>query len=171
MLRYNICVAEGIRYIIGQYGEGITCGEIKKYALTPTTVRGAARKCTPVFDFDRTEVFRQIVIIQEIQQGLKWQDIQSLVADRLKVPDPPSGRTKKWENDDERNGSEQWKTQAQRTNHNGLDVTRAAYPTGPALGAMEKKTEYAHRPLGRHGVVLCYGCSAHCGAARKANCT
>ena len=46
--QYNICVAEGIRYIIGQYDEGITFDKIKRYALTPGPGGGAAWRFTPV---------------------------------------------------------------------------------------------------------------------------
>ena len=33
--QYNICVAEGVRYIIGQYDDGITFGKLRRSALTP----------------------------------------------------------------------------------------------------------------------------------------
>ena len=33
MYQYNICVSEGIRYIIGQYEEGIAFGWVKGFVL------------------------------------------------------------------------------------------------------------------------------------------
>ena len=49
--QYNICVAEGIRYIIGQYGDVIALGKLIRFEYTPSLGGGAARKYTPLFDF------------------------------------------------------------------------------------------------------------------------
>ena len=46
-LRYNIRAAEGIRYIAGQYDDGITFGKIKRNALTPGPGGGTAWGYTP----------------------------------------------------------------------------------------------------------------------------
>ena len=94
--QYNICVAEGIRYIIGQYEESVDFGEIERYELTPFTGGWAARKFTPSFDFDSDEGFWQMAILPEIQQERQRQDIQSLVGSTLEVANPPSGGKKKW---------------------------------------------------------------------------
>ena len=165
MYQYNICVAEGIHYILGQYGEGLTFEKIKRYALTAGPGGGAEWRFTPVFDFDSVEGFWQMMVLPEIQQERQRQDIQSLVAARAKFTSyPPGGRKKKWE--EERTGSNDW-----WSNPKGTDTVKPAYPTGLPSNAMGKKMGFAHRPLGREGEVMCYGFSAHAGCHRKESCT
>ena len=98
IFQYNICVAEGIHYIIGQYDEGVTFDKIKRYALTPGPGGGTAWRYTPVFDFDSAEGFWQMVVRPELQRDGQRQDIQSMVAARSKlVIIPPGGKQKgKW---------------------------------------------------------------------------
>ena len=35
VFQYDICAAEGIRYIISRYGEQITLEKVRRYALAP----------------------------------------------------------------------------------------------------------------------------------------
>ena len=55
--QYNMCVADGIHYILSQYGDGVSSGKIKRFALSPTMNGAAAWSFTPVFDFDSTDGF------------------------------------------------------------------------------------------------------------------
>ena len=101
--QYNMCVAEGIRYILSQYDDGVTFGKIKRFALTPNSNGSTAWTFTPVFDFDSSDGFWQMAILPEIQQERQRHDIQSLVDARAKgISRPPGWRKKKVE--EERSG-------------------------------------------------------------------
>ena len=149
--QYNTCVVEGVHYILGKYDEGITFEEIKRYAHAPDGKRGTAWKFTPIFDFDDDQGFWKSVILPEIRHERQRQDILNLVAARVK---PTNERYRKGE---ERAG--------------GLDEKpKGPYPAGPNLTALERKMGLAHRPLDKHGKILCYNFSAHSGCAKGEAC-
>ena len=110
-----------------------------------------------------------MVVLPEIQQERKRQDIQSLVAARSKFTGAPHGGRKipKW--GEERNGNSE-----RRGNHwqkgQGDELPKPEYPTGLPLNSMESEMEVAHRLLGSDGEALRYGFSAHSGLARMDSC-
>ena len=55
--QYNICVAAGVRRIIGHYGERITLVKLKTPALIPLIGFGTSWRYTPLFDFDTARRF------------------------------------------------------------------------------------------------------------------
>ena len=88
----SVCVSEGAHYILGRYDEGVTLEKIRRYALAPHGVGGAAWSFTPIFDFDAESGFWKSVILPEIEQERRRQDIRNLVASRGKLG---IGRTKR----------------------------------------------------------------------------
>ena len=146
MHQYNACVAEGVHYILGKYDEGITFEKARRYALAPNSKNQTALRFTPIFDFNRPGGFWRSVVLAEIHQERKRQDINSLVAARGKPTydrrRPEAGRM---------GGDE--------------EKPKSIYPTGPNLTAVEKKSGYSHKPLGKNGVALCYNFSAHSGCS------
>ena len=166
--QYNMCVAEGIHYILGQYDDGVTFEEIKRFVLSPNSSGSTAWTFTPAFDFESPEGFWQMAALPEVQQERQRQDIQSLVAARAKgAPQIPGWGKKKLE--EERSGRHD-RNYYNWQNRQGGEIPKPTYPTVPPLSSMEKKMGYAHRPLGKDGEVLRYGLSPHAGCAREENC-
>ena len=50
--QYNVCIAEGIHFILVRYDEGVAMEKIRRYALAPDGQGGTAWKFTQIFDFD-----------------------------------------------------------------------------------------------------------------------
>ena len=149
--QYDICVTEGIHFLLSKYEEGISFDKIKRYALAPDGKGGTAWKYTPIFLFDHEDGFWRSVVLPEIQHGRQRQDIQTLVAARKWTFETPSVG-KKGEKIIERTGG-------------AVAETRRAYPTGSTLTSMGRKLGYNHRPLDKDGRVLCYGFSSHAGCS------
>ena len=168
--QYNMCVTEGIHYILGQYDDGVTFEKMKRFALTTGPNGGTAWRFAPAFDFYSPEGFWKTAFLPGIQQERQRQDIQSLVDSRAKGINQPPGWRRKGKMGDGRNGGNDWGQFTWQTRYGG-EVTKPAYPTGPALSSMGKKMCYAHRPLDRDGKASCYGLGSHSGCSRKGNCT
>ena len=107
--QYNICAAEGVRYIVIQYGEGVTFGMVNRYALTPGPGGGTSWRCAPVFDFDIAEWFWEIAILQGMQKEGKRQHIQPAVAARSNFANKPPGGGKKGKGEEEKNRRDDWR--------------------------------------------------------------
>ena len=163
--RYNICVGEGVRYVIGQYDEFITFDILKRSALTPGSGCGEEWRYIPSFDFGRPGDPRQMAVLPEIQQEGKRQGAQSLVAERANSGEHPSGgkNAQGRKGGDVRNGGDEGKTDDPQPH--GVEKPKSACPTGPTLNAMEKRIGYPHRPMGRDGRVLRYKSSDRPGCA------
>ena len=66
--QFNIFVTEDIRYIAGQYGEGITFDKVGRFPSAPFIGGGASWNSTPPFDFDSPEGFWKMVVFPQVQQ-------------------------------------------------------------------------------------------------------
>ena len=156
--QYCVCATEGIHQILGRYDGWIALGKIRMYELAPSSDGCTSWRPTPIFDFDDDEGgFWRSVIIPEINQETKRQDILTLVAAREK----PQDRNR-------RNAERQGGTEERNPND---DKPKAMYALGPNLTMVERKLGYARKPLDKRGDPLCYNFSTHAGCAKGDYCS
>ena len=129
---YNSCVVGGFRYILGKYDEGVTFGNIKRYALPPGGQQGNAWGFTPIFDFGDDGGFWRGVILPEIRQERQRNDILNLAASRVK---PSNDRNRKTGG---RVGGMEEKP-------------KSTYPTGPNLTELGGGMGLSNRPIDKQG--------------------
>ena len=167
--QFNICVDEGIRYIVGRYDEGVTRDKIKRCALTPW-IGGydSSPRCS--ISTSRT-VFGRRLRYQISNKIAKGKTSETPISARPKGIGRPIWGKRGKKLCEERNGGYDdgnskipfpWRS----------DKPKSAYPTAHTPDAMRKKIGYTHRPLNRDVGAHRYGFITHSGcASRKATCT
>ena len=136
------CITEGIHFVLGNYDDGTTPGEIRRYALSPDQKKGAAWEFSPIFDIDGGDMFWRVVIFLEIRHERHRQDICTLVAAMEKDP-----VDRKQQGVGRLGGVE--------------EKSKARHPPGPNLTVLDRKVGYDHKPLDKNGKAICYNFSAH----------